>query len=473
MSGVAANSTGWSELSTKQRCRILGNVAGTLCSRSDELITACETAQRIDPVETITSELIPLAAAMKWLRRQGAKTLRSRRVGIFGRPAWMLGVRSVVHRVPLGRVLILGTWNYPLLLPGVQAAQALAAGNNVLLKPAVGTEAATQLMAECFWEAGVPKEQFTVLDSSTCSATDTIESGVDLIVLTGAAETGRKVLQSAAPMLSQSIMELSGCDAVIALPGLDVDRLIDALVFGLRFNGSATCIAPRRLIGTKETLAMVADRLKTELSGSESIAVHPAAQQNASQMIRQAIGSGAVDVLGRFDATEFAQTGRLYPTVLEGVQADSPIAAADIFAPVLSMIPVAHPDDAIDTVNQCRYRLSASVFGPSSAANQMAQQLNVGTVTINDLIAPTADPRLPFGGRGQSGFGVTRGPEGLLAMTATKVVSQRRGAVAPHLLPRKPSDAAMLHGALHLFHADGILRRLAGLRRLIGAVKKQ
>ncbi|QDV45537.1 Betaine aldehyde dehydrogenase [Stieleria neptunia] len=463
----------WEQLSARKRCQIVGSVAAALCDRSDELIQACASPQRTDPVETITSELLPLCAALRFLAKRGPKILASRRVGMWRRPAWLIGVHSVVQRVPLGKVLVLGTWNYPLLLPGVQLAQALAAGNQVQLKPAAGTEQASQILVECFHACGVPADQLGLLDSDTSAAVGAIADGMDLIVLTGAAETGRKVLHGAADTLSASIMELSGCDAVIALPDVDERRLMDALRFGVSFNGSATCIAPRRLIVQRDQHDAIVDRLRETLADLSAIAVHPAARHSVADQIELALEAGAVDSTGRYCETRLRDEGTMYPLLLDQVTEDHEIASADIFAPVLSVISADGIDDAIRLVNDCPYRLAAGVFGPNSAAADVATRLNVGTVTVNDLIAPTADPRLPFGGRGQSGFGVTRGPEGLLAMTAAKVISRRRGSIAPHLRPRSESDQRILHGVLQLMHGGGIRKRLAGLRRMVGGVKKK
>ena len=98
-------------------------------------------------------------------------------------------------------------------------------------------------------------------------------------------------------------------------------------------------------------------------------------------------------------------------------------------------------------------------------------QLEVGTVCINDLIVPTADPRLPFGGRGESGFGVTRGEDGLLAMTVPATVSRRHGKFAPHLQPRQSTDAQTLLGALQLLHAGTLTERCGGLKNMIAAAR--
>ncbi len=456
----------------RRRCRILAAVAAEICDSSQQLIAACASDQRSDPVETISSELIPLCAALKFLGREGPSILAPRRVGAAGRPSWLWGVRSTVHRQPLGRVLILGTWNYPLLLPGVQIAQALAAGNRVELKPAIGTEPASRILADCFYAAGISDDALTVLDSDTASAQAAIDRGVDLIVLTGAAETGAKVLQQAAPTLACSIMELSGCDAVIVLPGHDRGRLIDAIRFGLCFNGGATCIGPRRLMVCGDDEPEVGAALVETLAEVPEMIVHSTARQAAAELIVDALETGASDLTGRFDADLLRDQGRMPPLVLDGVTQDHAIAAADVFAPVISLMSVSGIGDAIDLVNRCPYRLAAGVFGPVAEARSVAQRLDVGTVTINDLIAPTADPRLPFGGRGRSGFGVTRGREGLLAMTTAKVIATRRGRFLPHLQPRRSADEAVLHGLLHGSYGGSWSKRLDGLRRIVRGVKK-
>lgn len=463
----------WSRRSVASRCRTVARAAQFIAESADALIDHCASDQRTDPVETVTAELLPLCAALRHIRRAGPRILADRRCGAFSRPMWLWGARAVVKRAPLGRVLILGTWNYPLLLPGVQLAQALAAGNHVTLKPAAGTETATAEMLECFFAAGVPGEQVELLDSSVDAAETAIKSGVDLIVLTGSASTGRKVLEAAAPTLSQSIMELSGCDAVIVMDDADPQRVEDAVAFGLKFNGGATCIGPRRLIVTEKGAATFVPRVVSRLQHASPVIVHEAARGGVCDAIERALKSGAVDCLNHFDAQVVRRTGELRPILLDDVRPDFEIASADLFAPVLSVIKVGVIEEAIEIVNQSPYRLAASIFGSRQAACALAERLDVGNVTINDLIAPTADPRLPFGGRGQSGFGVTRGDEGLLSMTTPKVISTRRGKWLPHLDARQDGDRAMLQGLLQFQYAGVMARRWAGLRRMIHGVKQR
>ncbi|MFG0288392.1 MAG: aldehyde dehydrogenase family protein [Rhodopirellula sp. JB044] len=474
----------WAMRSHAERCRIIGKVRQEVARCADLLVSAARSDQRREEIETVASELIPLCDALGWIARHGARVLADRRVGLSGRPVWMWGVRSVVQRVPRGRVLILGTWNYPLFLTGVQTAQALAAGNCVSIKPAEGSESVTELMVDAFYAAGVPREVIAVLDSSTEAAVSAIDQGVDLIVLTGSAQTGRKVLRQAAESLTPTIMELSGCDAVVVLPGADSQRVVSAIEFGLMFNSGATCIGPRRAVFLQSQsplrtqssseqdpgwIARLIDRLRTV----RPVIVHPSARSTVADEIASALRSGAVDEIGKFDEGKLRDTGAMAPVVLSHVPPSHPILECDVFAPVISLIPVANDEAAAKVVNDCPYRLAASVFGPNDHAKRLASRLQVGSVTVNDMVAPTADPRLPFGGRGKSGFGVTRGPEGLLEMTNVRSISTRRGRVTPHLSERNDADAELLTGVLQLNHGGGFRDRIEALRRLTTAARRR
>ena len=458
----------------RRRAAILGRVAGEIEAASEQLTALCRSEQRTHDVETISAELLPLCAALKFLARRAAKVLQPRRCGIIGRPAWLWGVQSRVVRRPFGKVLVLGAWNYPLLLAGVQVAQALVAGNRVLLKPAPGCEDATACMVDCFYRAGVPHQQLTQIDSSVQAANEAIDNGIDLAVLTGGAATGRKVMAKLSQSLTPSIMELSGCDAVVVLPSADLQRVASAVDFGLNFNGGSTCIGPRRLFVMQSQADTVIETIRRQIADRGPAIVHPAARDHVADTIQAAIDAGAVNTMGNnFDAQRLRQSGQMDCVVLDAVASSDPIANEDLFAPVISVIRIDDVQQAIDAVNRCPFRLAASVFGASAEANVVANQLDAGSVTINDLIAPTADPRLPFGGRGQSGFGTTRGVEGLLAMTTPAVISQRRGSFMPHFDRPSQSQQSLVAGILAMNHARKWSARLAGLRQIMRSVKKE
>ena len=131
-----------------------------------------------------------------------------------------------------------------------------------------------------------------------------------------------------------------------------------------------------------------------------------------------------------------------------------------MFLPALSITTVANDEEAISRANDCSFGLGASIFsGDVNAALSLAARLNVGVVTINDLIIPTADARLPFGGRGRSGFGVTRGAEGLLELTRPKVVTATRGSFRPAFDRPRPGDGKLFEAYLRFSHAACIKSR--------------
>jgi aldehyde dehydrogenase (NAD+) len=461
----------WSLRSVAERCRLVAGVRHEIARDAMRLCDLVQSLQRTDPAQTLAAELVPMCEALKFLGRRGAKILRTRKLGSRDRPVWLWGVSSQVSRAPRGVVLIIGAWNYPLLLAGVQAAQALAAGNAVLWKPAPGCESATEAMAECFYRSGVPRDCLQVLHSKPESAIEAIEQGVDLVVLTGSAETGRKVLCQAAQRLTPAIMELSGCDSLIVLPGADLDRVAAAVRFGLTLNAGATCIGPRRLLVHEDLILPLGERLRSVFADADPQVLHPAAKPSFVRAVSGAIDAGCRDLLGHVDLTQMQTTSQTRPIVLASVDADQDVAQTDLFGPLASIISFDRPEQAVTISNDCPYALAANVFGPPDAASWVADRLRVGTVVINDLIAPTADPRVPFGGRRNSGFGVTRGVEGLLEMTVPKVIATRKSGPLIHLRPPAASDLDMLAMLLEIQHSAGWRHRLSGLRRLATVFK--
>ena len=146
------------------------------------------------------------------------------------------------------------------------------------------------------------------------------------------------------------------------------------------------------------------------------------------------------------------------------------LCSADIFAPLLMIVPVEDWADALQADSQSPYALAASIYGPTEDALRLATYISAGVITINDTIVPTADPQTPFGGCGESGFGVTQGDEGLLEMTHPKVISVRRGSWLPHLKPLTPADSLLLEGVLQLNHSQSWKGRWAGIRQMFRAI---
>jgi acyl-CoA reductase-like NAD-dependent aldehyde dehydrogenase len=414
------------------------------------------------PAEVLAGEVLPLADACRFLERSASAILRPRRLRTIGRPLWLAGVRSEVRREPLGLVLVIGPGNYPLLLPGVQAVQALVAGNGVLIKPGeFGSVAATRIRELCV-EAGLPPDLLQILPEEPCAAEAAIASGVDKVMLTGSAATGAKVLGLLASRLVPATMELSGCDAAFVRADADLELAARALRFGLAWNGGATCIAPRRVFVAEQVAGALERALVAameQLPASRGCA-RPAPR--AAALVRDAVDRGARLVIGGHPDDHGAA-----PTVLADARVEMPLLREDVLAPVLALVSVRDDEDALLAAAQCPYALGATVFGNERPARDFAARVCAGVVVINDVIVPTADPRLPFGGRKRSGFGLTRGAEGLLELTAAKVIIARRGTARWHLDGLRSSDEAIVHHYIRAVHAGTWRARLAAWRSLV------
>ncbi|MCC5829477.1 MAG: aldehyde dehydrogenase family protein [Phycisphaeraceae bacterium] len=460
----------WRQRSVTERLGIIARFKHLIVEHARDLAGAITFPRRESVAESISAEVLPLADACRFLERSARRALKPRRVRR-GRPWWLMGHRLTIHRQPLGVILIIGPFNYPLMLIGVQLIQALVAGNAVVIKPGQGGGEAARMLVGLLVRAGLDENLVRVLDESPDSARRAIEAGVDKVILTGSARTGRAVMEACAPKLTSSIMELSGCDAMIVLSGADLEMVADSAVLGLRFNASCTCIAPRRLFIPDEPDHPLPSMIEGRLADLPPVELPETTRQPLEHRVREALEAGAV--LWHGDIAELRKGGPIRPLLIEHARPDMALLNEDIFAPVLSIVRYRSTGSLIEAVNGCRYGLGASLFGPERPCRSLASELAVGVVSINDYLAPLADPRLPLEGVRHSGFGPTRGVEGLLAMTRSMAVSRRGGRQRPHLQPIAADDAELFLSYLRLVHGRGLFNRLSALPDLLRSLVRK
>jgi aldehyde dehydrogenase (NAD+) len=454
-------------MSLRGRLRILRAARQRMAARAEEFAEAISPRLARTKADTLATEVLPLLAGCKFLEREAGRILAPRRLGMSGRPLWMMGVAAEIHRVALGRVLVIGPSNFPLFIPGSHVLQALAAGNCVTWKPGAGGGAVAQLMAQMLLEAGLPANALRVTDESVEAAREALAAGTDKVVFTGSSKTSQSLLAELAGTATPAVLELSGADAIVVTPTADLQQVARAVAFGLRLNGGAVCMSPRRLFATPTTMSALRPLLRAELAKIPGVALDAGTSTRLRAMLDEAAGAGA-EVQGSF--TPEAQK----PLLVDRATANMAVACSDVFAPVLSLIEAETMLHVPELYAQCPYALTVSIFcerGKEKKARMLGSMLNAGSLLINDIIAPTADPRVPFGGRGASGYGVTRGAEGLLEMTAVKTVLVRRGGVMLHLKPTQDKDAAMFAGLIRAVHGKGLATRWAALKQMIRAAR--
>lgn len=415
--------------------------------------------------DTLLTELLPVLDAMRFLERSARRLLAPHVLGRRGRPLLLTGVRAEVHRIPVGHVLVIGPANYPLYIPAVQTLQALVAGNAVTWKPGTGGRQLALLVAHALGEAGLPRGVLHITEETVEAAQGALASRPDKVVFTGSFESGKTVMRALAETATPSVMELSGADAVVLLPSADLALAAKAVAFGLRLNGAEVCMSPRRLIAAAETMRALRPLLQAELERVPPVALKPDTASALLALVDEARDCGA-RVGGE------VQPRGQRPLLVEAAGPQMRIANSDIFAPVISLIEASSVLHIPEIVNDCAYGLTAAIFGEVSAARALGEQLRVGTVLVNDLIAPTVDPRVPFGGRGSSGFGATRGAEGLLEMTTPKTVLIRRKGLTKHYDAVGPSEAPLFAALIKALHGASAAERMTAVRELISGVRK-
>lgn len=484
----------WSALQVKSRLAILRKLRFKIASNPRDLAALI---LRQNLAETLAAEVLPLLDACRFLELEAVNILREKAVPQRGRPKWMWGNSLFLRPEPLGVVLIIGPSNYPLMLPGIQILQAIAAGNSVLIKPAVACSQSIERLVELALSVGLPPGVIQVLPESPEAATVAIREGVDKVILTGSANTGRAVSRELAESTTPSVMELSGCDPVFVLEDADLKLVSDCLLFGLTLNHGRTCMAPRRVFAKHSQVDEILRHLRASLRKRDELKScqwnEPGKSETADQnrlsteirllnsaspqgrvtqrMIDDAVSAGAKLVCdSRAPCDPSLDPGI---TILDHVNSSMSVAQADLFAQVLSFIRVESDTQALMEDQNCPFSLCASVFGSESRCQEFARLINSGCVVINDMIVPTADPRVPFGGRFLSGHGKTRGPAGLVEMTQLKAIVVPRRWFKPHLLETTKADAAVLDQLIRLEHAASPFQGLMAVPKMIKATIRQ
>ncbi len=455
----------WQDRPVRDRCAAVRRLRQQLADDPEGFASTLAEIRQVGAAEVLSTEILPFLAACRFLESDAERILRPRKLASRGRPSWLGAAKSRVEKQPWGTILILGPSNYPLFLPGVQLLQALVAGSGVLLKPAPGCSAPMETLWNLMQKAGFPAELVRLLPEDPTRSIQAIRNGVDKVILTGGMTAGRAVLAECAQSLIPATMELSGLDALIVRADADPQRVVDAIQFGLSLNRGETCIAPRRIYLHQSVADSVLEKLAALKPASQPTPI----SATTAERIRDSIERGASPVVGKLDASTLELT---YPLILNQVAEDSLLWTEDHFSPIAALKVVRDDEEGFQHLAKTGFALAASIFtNDLSAARRLQGRIPAGVVTVNDLIAPTADPRLPFGGRQHSGFGVTRGEEGLLEMTTPRVFIERSShSWAPHLEGEHPDNAQLFLHFIRIGHGSRVMSRLKAFCAMIKLV---
>ena len=322
---------------------------------------------------------------------------------------------SYIAYNPLGVVLAVMPWNFPFWQVFRFAAPALMAGNAALLKHASNVMGCAMAIEEVFLKAGFPENIFRTLRIPGSEVAHVIENPlVKAVTLTGSVGAGSAVAKKAGEMIKKTVLELGGSDPYIILDDADLEYAAETCVTSRLINSGQSCIAAKRFIIVEEVYEkfekLFVEKMKAKKMGNpfaEDTDLGPQAQEDLRDelhdQVLKSIEKGAKCLLGGYIPD---LRGAWYPpTLLADVQPGMPAYEEELFGPVAALIKAKDEDDAIRIANDSEFGLGAAVFTRNKNRGQQIaeEKLNAGCCFVNDFVK--SDPRLPFGGIGQSGYG--------------------------------------------------------------------
>ena len=322
--------------------------------------------------------------------------------------------KSYVHFQPLGPVLAVMPWNFPFWQVFRFAAPALMAGNVGLLKHSSNVPQSALAIEEIFARAGFPQGVFqTLLIGSDAVEGILKDPRVVAATLTGSEPAGRSVAGISGKEIKKTVLELGGSDPFIVMPSANFDTAVKTAVQARTINNGQSCIAAKRFIVAEEIYNRFEERFVNEMKAlrigdpmDESTQIGPLATpqilDDLVEQVNKAVAGGARILTG---GKKLDRPGNFYePTVLVDIDPSSPVSCEEIFGPVAMLFRVANIDEAIRLANATTFGLgSAAWTNDANEQTQFIEEIEAGCVFINGMVA--SDPRLPFGGVKNSGYG--------------------------------------------------------------------
>ena len=413
----------WRGTRFEERSRLVIRAAELLENETDQFALVI-TMEMGKPLRDSRAEVLKCARGCRYYAEHAEAFLRDE-------PVATDAASSYIHYEPLGVVLAIMPWNFPFWQVLRFAAPALLAGNVALLKHAPNVPQCALAIESVFRRAGFPRGAFQNLFLENNQVARVIEDPrIRAVTLTGSERAGRDVAGRAGHALKKTVLELGGSDPFIVMPSADLNAAVAAAVKSRTGNTGQSCIAAKRIVVADpiadEFLGRFVDAVKTLKVGDPmkpETDLGPMARSDLRDgieaQVNATVGAGARVLIGgrRIDGP-----GYFYPpTVLAEVPDNSVACREELFGPVASVFRVGDIDDAIGRANNTTYGLGASVW--TTDENEKARFINEvesGQVFVNSMVF--SDPRIPFGGVKNSGYGRELGAQGIREFTNVKTV---------------------------------------------------
>ncbi|ELZ31794.1 aldehyde dehydrogenase [Halogeometricum pallidum JCM 14848] len=420
---------GWQERSLTDRRRLLAD-AGEVLRENEEKYAELMTEEMGKPISQARSEVEKCAWVCDYYAEHAGEHLQEKTV------KGPEDAETYVRYDPLGPILAVMPWNFPLWQVFRFLAPHLTSGNVGLLKHASNVPGCALAIEEVLRDAGYPEDVFQSLLVGSDQIEDIIaDDRVRAVTLTGSGPAGRAVAEQAGRNLKKSVLELGGSDPYIVLDDAPLDAAAETAAQARTINSGQSCIAAKRFIVHEDVYDEFVEKFVEEMEAldvgdpmDEETNVGPQAREDLmsdlQEQVDETVEMGATVETG---GEPMDREGYFYPpTVLTDVPRDSPGECEELFGPVASVFRVESEEEAITLANDSQYGLGGSVWTEDlERGKDVAANVESGAVFVNELTK--SDPRLPFGGVKQSGYGRELGVEGIHEFVNRKTVFVQHG----------------------------------------------
>ena len=414
----------WSETPIETRQRLLAR-AGDVLRDNAEDYAELMTREMGKPIGQARDEVEKCAWVCDYYAEHAAEFLQDEVV------AGEENARTVVTHQPLGPILAIMPWNFPFWQVFRFAAPHLTAGNVGLLKHASNVPGCARAIEEVFREAGYPEGVFTSLLIGSSEIDAVIEDErIAGVTLTGSDGAGRSVAETAGSQLKKNVLELGGSDPFVVLEDAPMEETVETAVQARLINNGQSCIAAKRFVVVEDVYDEFLERFIEEMDAQtvgdpmdEDTDIGPQAREDLMEelheQVEETVEQGGEIELG---GEPMDREGAFYPpTVITDVPEDAPADEEELFGPVATVFRVPDEEAAIEKANDTRFGLGATVWTEDlERGERIAREFESGLAFVNELVK--SDPRLPFGGVKDSGYGRELAREGILEFVNTKTI---------------------------------------------------
>ena len=411
-----------------------------LDEREPEIAAALAEDLGRSPAEAWLGDVASTKAEATYARKHVRRWMRRRRESL---PLAQLPGRAWVQYDPLGVVLVIGPWNYPLYLSLAPLVAAVAAGNCAVIKPSELAPATSALLARLLPQY-VDAEAVRVIEGDAATTQELLAAGFDHVLFTGGTEVGKKIMAAAAPTLTPVTLELGGKSPVIVTADADIDVAARRIAWVKLLNSGQTCIAPDYVLADHSIVADLVDKIVANVRDFRADEVDPGLRIVNQRQFDRLVSlisttDGKVVTGGRSDGA----TLRIEPTLIVDPSPTDPVMADEIFGPLLPVLTVESLDQAVQFVNSRPKPLALYVFSSGQVGRDLIDRIPSGGAVINHVAMHCLVPSLPFGGVGASGMGAYHGRWGFETLSHRRAVLARPARPDPRLVYPPYSQRAL------------------------------